>query len=64
LTSLLNALHCVVVLRAMTRRTALTAQDDREVNVAGARAAGWAAVHFTGSAEQLEAALAAMGVSF
>lgn len=47
----------------MTRCVAAGAQDDREVNVAGARAAGWAAVHFTGSAEQLEASLAALGVS-
>ena len=44
-------------------RDASRAQDDREVNVAGARAAGWAAVHFTGSAERLEAALAELGVS-
>ena len=30
--------------------------------MAGARAAGWAAVHFTGSAELLEAELAKLGV--
>ena len=32
------------------------------MNVNAARAAGWAAVHFTGSAEKLEAELALLGV--
>ncbi len=36
--------------------------DDSEKNVAGARAAGWQAVHFTG-AENLKADLLALGIS-
>jgi hypothetical protein len=36
-------------------------QDDRLVNVEAARAAGWAAIHFTG-AQALEVELARLGV--
>jgi FMN phosphatase YigB (HAD superfamily) len=70
-----EAAHLVLIVRAraltgaagrgatLTRRRACPgAQDDREVNVNAARAAGWAAVHFTGSADKLEAELALLGV--
>jgi hypothetical protein len=45
-----------------TRPRVATRQDDRLVNVEAARAAGWAAIHFTG-AEALEAELALLGVT-
>jgi FMN phosphatase YigB (HAD superfamily) len=50
------------VLAGADASRARPAQDDRLQNVEAARAAGWAAIHFTGATE-LEVALAELGVT-